>query len=643
MAGSGTGGEDVDVLQTSAGDVLLHAIDSITDYAIFLLTPEGNVATWNGGAMRIKGYTPDEIIGRHFSCFYTDEARQRGWPAEALRQAAAAGRFEDEGWRVRKDGTRFWANLVLTAARDASGALVGFTKVTRDLTARRKQEDQLREREESLRLLIEGTRDHALFLLDTDGRIRSWNPGARRVLGHASDSVMGRDFALLYPPEDVAAGRPRADLLAATAGRLLQTEGWRQRANGARVWCECTLTLLNDAAGEPRGFVQLLRDMTERRRVEQLEDEGRRVTEFIAMLSHELRNPLNSIRSAMEVLRQGSPGREVGWAAELIDRQVEHMRCLVDDLLDVSRVSSGRLQLERGPLELRTLVRMAIDGHKGLVDARHHQLKVRLPALPVQVLGDATRLVQVIVNLLGNATKYTPPGGEISVTLEADARFASLRVTDSGCGMSEVLMQSAFEPFVQGERTKQARDRAEGGLGIGLTLVKRIVELHGGTVALASPGIGLGTTATLTLPIDASTLPRGTPERDDDAPLPAVRAFKRTQRVLVVDDNADAADSLALLLRVEGHQVQVAYDGPQAIAVARGFRPDFVLLDVGLPGMSGLDLARHLREFPELSGVRLIAITGYGQSADIAASRRAGLDFHLVKPVRLEDLARLLV
>jgi PAS domain S-box-containing protein len=606
-------------------------VEGVQDYAIFRLDPNGVIVSWNLGAQRIKGYTAEEAIGRHFSMFYTPDAVASGWPQDELVRASADGRFEDEGWRVCKDGTRIWANVVITAIRDEQGDLLGFSKVTRDLTERRRHEELLREREENLRLLVEGVKGHAMFLLDAAGRIRTWNAGAQRMLGYPADEVLERPVGMLYPAEEAAAGRAESELASATAGGFSQVEGWRQKADGTKFWADIATTVLLDAAGQTRGFVQIVRDLTERRRVETLETEGRRIGEFIAMLSHELRNPLVPIRNAMGILQKFARTPEVSWCVELVGRQVAHMTRLVDDLLDVSRVTSGKIRLEAMPLELNTMVEMAIESARPTVQRHGHALTVRLAPHPIPVLGDTTRLTQVVVNLLTNAAKYTPRDGHIKVAVASTGKVATLQVSDNGIGMSESLLQHVFEPFVQGERTL---DRAEGGLGIGLTLVKSIAELHGGAVTAGSAGAGKGTTVTVTLPISNA---------GEEAPA-ALRAVTvpTSRQVLLVDDNKDSAESLAMLLRLGGHEVQMAHDGHQALALAAATRPSIVLLDIGLPGMNGYEVARRLKQLPGMSAVRLVAITGYGQEKDRIASADAGFELHLTKPVDPDELIGLL-
>ncbi|RZI82360.1 MAG: PAS domain S-box protein, partial [Rubrivivax sp.] len=610
----------------------------VKDYAIFMLTPAGRIASWNKGAQRLKGYSAEEAIGQHFSMFYPPDAVAAGWPDEELRRAQADGRFEDEGWRVRQDGTRFWANVVLTAVHGPQGELIGFSKVTRDLTERRQHEQRLKESEESLRLLVEGIRDHAMFLVGPQGEVKSWNLGASRMLGFEADDIVGKPLANIYTEEDRLAGKPQAELLSAKHAGFFAADGWRVKADGSMVWTHAALTALVDANGQLLGHVQILKDLSERLRVKELESEGQRLHQFIAMLSHELRNPLAPIRNAVEVLKNASRQPEISWCADMIGRQATHLTRLVEDLLDVSRITSGKIQIQPCTLDLSVLAQQASEAQRAVVEGLGHTLEVRVPPTPVMVSADATRLTQVIANLLSNAAKYTPVGGLIQLSLSSDQALATLQVTDSGIGMSEALMQRAFDPFVQGSR---GLERSGGGLGIGLTLVKSVVEMHGGTVVLASAGAGRGTRITVTMPLCAAATPSQRVSAPEAAPaLPASQASRGL--VLLVDDNQDAAESLAEVLRISGHEVLLAHDGDQALALAAEHRPGTVLLDLGLPGMNGYEVARRLRGASGPGPRRLLALTGYGQESDKQATAEAGFDAHLVKPVDLDELLRLL-
>jgi PAS domain S-box-containing protein len=615
-------------LDTQSSDVFRLLVDSVRDYAVFLLNPDGIVASWNAGAEHIKGWQAEEIIGKHFSVFYTDDAVAKGWPDEELRRARQAGRFEDEGWRVRSDGSRIWANVVITPLYGTGGDLIGFSKITRDLSERRMHEEKLRQSEESLRLLVEGAHEHAVFLLDEDGGVKSWNAGAQRMLGFESEEVLGRDSAMFCTGTDIAADKPAQALSDAKSAGYSTALGWRMRRDGTRFWAEVTITALRDRDGKPRGFAQMVRDLSQRQRLQELETEGQRINEFIAMLAHELRNPLAPISNAVGILDKVAGTPEQAWCTRMIGRQVAHMARLVDDLLDVSRITSGKIRLRREPLELNALVQSAVEAMRAAMDAGGHHLELHLAEEPVRLMGDATRLNQVVTNLLTNAAKYTPPGGHIQVSVAHADGEADIRVADNGIGMSRELIDTAFDLFVQGDR---ALDRAEGGLGIGLSLVKRIVALHGGTVAAASAGAGQGSDFTVRLPLQpwsAIASPSGL----------AAGLAPKARRVLVVDDNEDAADSLATLLQMSGHEVTLASDGPAALRVAAAAAPDVVLLDIGLPGMDGYEVARRLRELPALASVRLVAMTGYAQERHKEAGLRAGFHAHLVKPVDPDQL-----
>lgn len=604
-------------------------VETVQDYAIFTLDAAGHITSWNLGAQRIKGYSAEEAVGKHFSMFYRQEEVARQWPQEELTRAAAAGRFEDEGWRVRKDGTRIWANVVITALRGPTGELIGFSKVTRDLTERKSHEEELRQREEDFRLLVEGVRGHAMFLIDPDGHIRTWNEGAQRLLGYPADEVLGKPTSVLYTPEDRSSGQFEAALSAARAKGHIEFQAWRQRSNGEQIRVDVSTTEVRDAHGSSRGFVQILRDLTDAQRVEALETEGRRIAEFIAMLSHELRNPLAPIRNAVAILKRFVDKPETAWCAELIGRQVTHLTRLVDDLLDVSRVTSGKIRLDRHPIELNGVIEQAVESMRPTVYGYGLSLTLDLPSTPVVVSGDATRLTQVVVNLLTNSAKYTPPPGTVAVSLEVADGFALFRVSDTGIGIQQDLLEHVFEPFVQGER---ALARSEGGLGLGLTLVRSVVEMHDGSVRVLSRSPDAGTTVEVRFPVTAATaaLP---PEV-----TPATNVSRG--RVLVVDDNRDAAESVAMLMRLRGHEVEVAYDGERALELASTFLPNVAFLDIGLPGMDGYEVAKRLKSIHGLEKLRLVAVTGYGQEKDKRAAAAAGFDFHVTKPVDPAELAQ---
>ncbi|HET6899685.1 MAG TPA: PAS domain S-box protein [Vicinamibacteria bacterium] len=609
-------------------------VESVHEYAIFMLDPQGYVISWNAGAERLKQYKADEIIGQHFSVFYPREALDQHWPEYELKTARADGRFEDEGWRLRKDGTRFWANVVITSLQDSSGQLIGFSKITRDLTDRRRQEEELRHSEERFRLMVSAVRDYAIFMLDPEGRVATWNEGAERIKGYRPSEIIGQHFSRFYPPDRIAARWPEHELAVASAEGRFEDEGWRIRKDGTRFWANVVITALHGPTGELRGFTKVTRDLTERRRVEALEEEGRQINEFLAMLGHELRNPLGPIRNAVAVMgaKEGTDPT-TDWARQVIERQVRHLGRLVDDLLDVGRITSGKITLRREVVDFGTVVARALEAARPLHENRQQTVEADLGNAPFPVLGDATRLAQVVANLLSNAAKYTPEGGHVDVRLQREDREAVLRVRDDGVGMSAELIPKVFDIFVQGDRSL---DRAEGGLGIGLTLVQRLVSLHGGRVSAQSPGPGQGSEFVVRLPIvDAGAV-------EPALARPAQGEKARRLRVLVVDDNKDAVESMALLLGIWGHEVTTASEGAEALDLAKRLRPDVVLLDIGLPGLNGYEVARRIRAQPGGVKTVLIAMTGYGQAEDRLRAQEAGFALHLVKPVEPEALQRAL-
>jgi PAS domain S-box-containing protein len=505
-----------------------------------------------------------------------------------------------------------------------------------------------RRQSELVRLLIEGIRDYAVYLLDPQGYVLTWNPGAERIKGYTAAEIIGRHFSCFYPPEDIAAGKPARELeVARTQGKYAE-EGWRLRGDGTRFWASVVVAAMRDESGKLRGFSKVTRDMSDRKLAEEnarrllQEQAARRAAEeadrlkdqFLAMLAHELRNPLAPIRNALHIMRQpGANGAVVGRAQDMAERQVQHMARLLEDLLDVSRISQGRIELRKETVDVAELVNRTVEAVHPLVETRRHELTVTLPPEPLRVDADPTRLEQIITNLLTNACKYTDPGGKIWLSAEREGDHAVLRVRDNGIGVRPDMLPRIFDLFVQAERRL---DRAQGGVGIGLTLVRRLVEMHGGTVHAASAGPGQGSEFLVRLPaLDAAPAARGSGTAAPVTP-PARRLPPR--RVLVVDDNEDAANTMAMLLELEGHEVRAVHDGSAALEAARQMHPEVVLLDIGMPGMDGYEVARRLRQDPHQAGVLLVAVTGWGQEDDRRRSREAGFDEHLVKP---SDLARL--
>ena len=533
--------------QRRAEESLHQIVANVVDYAIVMLDPLGYVQSWNAGAERMQGYRREEIVGRHFSLFFPEEALQRHWPEHELETARQTGRFEDEGWRLRKDGSRFWANVVITPTVDEDGELRGFSKVTRDLTESKRNEEAILQAQSDL-----------------------------------EDRVQQRTAEL------------------AEVNRNLQIE-----------------------VEERKRLEQELK-----RRLDQLADADRHKNEFLAMLAHELRNPLAPIRNALHILKMpGADPPTLQRAREMMERQLAQLVRLVDDLLDVSRIIRGKVELHRESVDLVTVVRRAIETAQPVIDSHGHELTVSLPPEPVLLDVDVIRVAQALSNLLVNAAKYTEQAGRIWLSTEHQDGQVTIRVRDRGIGIAPELLARVFDLFVQADRTLA---RSQGGLGVGLTLVKRLVELHGGTVGVHSDGPGQGSEFTVRLPAVSAGVggtgpaPQGRVQAADGGPV---------RRVLVVDDNVDAADSAALLLRMWGHKVHTVHDGLSVSQAVRDFQPEIILLDIGLPGMTGYEVAKHLRSQPALDSLVLAAMTGYGQDEDRQRSQEAGFNFHLTKPL----------
>ena len=619
--------------------------DRVLDYAIFLLDLEGKVCSWNAGAEAIKQYSAREIMGRHFSVFYTPADIARDWPNQELKRAMMEGRFEDEGWRVKKDGSRFWANVVITALRDDRGVLQAYSKITRDLTQRKKYEETLRQSEERFRLLVEGVQDYAIYMLDSLGTVTSWNAGARRIKGYDAAEVIGKHFSRFYTPDDVEAGKPWTELAIAREQGRAEDEGWRVRKDGSKFWARVVVTPVLDSEGTLCGFAKVTQDLTLRRHSEALELTAANINDFIAVLAHELRNPLAPIRSAVQLQRISDPA-DPGYdkMREIIERQSSQLSRIVDDLLDISRITRGTLSIDKHPRDLGSIVNRGVETARPNIEAGKHTLEVTLPVVPVRVNCDELRLTQALTNILNNAARYTDPGGRITVTVSTaeseGTPLGRISVRDTGKGIDPTLLHSIFGMFVQG---KDPLQRPAAGLGVGLALTRSLVELHHGTVEAISEGVGKGSEFIISLPLLSPELITDSSAKKCPVRLSALAEVERSpakRRILIVDDNVDAAVALASLLKKYGHDVLEVHDGTEAIKAFEGFRPEIVLLDIGMPGMNGLEVARRLRQRNRSPRVLIIAITGWGKTEDEAVSREAGFDLHLVKPVEEAELLK---
>lgn len=493
---------------------------------------------------------------------------------------------------------------------------------------------------ERFELLVAGVREYAIILIAREGDVRCWNPGAERLFGYSSPEIIGQHFSRLFSPEDVRSGQPEHELNLALDTGHAESARWQIRKDGSRFWCQATTTPLFDENKQVRSFARVTHDLTEgqaqaaqKKRADDLADANRSKEEFMALLSHELRNPLSPILSALEIQRQVKTDDPIlQQAGNIIERQVRQMVRLVDDLLDISRITKGKLRLNKERVELRVIANRAAESARPAIDCRKHEFSMSLPTEPIWVEADPARLEQIIVNLLNNAAKYTDPGGLIRLSLQRAGDEAVLKVWDNGLGIRPELLPRIFDLFTQVDATLS---RSHGGLGVGLALVRTLVEMHDGRVQASSTGLGEGSEFTVILPALA-----GIPKREGKVLIERATPLGPRLRVLIVEDNIDAGDSLSLLLRLDGHEVQVARSGPSALEMAPAFQPQAVLLDIGLPGMDGYQVAQRLREKPEFKDVVLCALTGHTPSeADRDRPHQAGFDHHFIKPVNLKTLS----
>jgi PAS domain S-box-containing protein len=521
---------------------------------------------------------------------------------------------------VRKDGDIFRSRTTVTLVKNADGRAEQFIGITEDIADRRYSEE-LRNR---LAAVVEDS-DDAIITKTLEGVITTWNQGATRVFGYTAAEVVGQPVTMLIPPEH-RDEEPGILQRLKRGERIDHYETVRLRKDGTRIDVSLTVSPIKDVDGVIIGASKIARDISPQKRAEEaLRQSDRLKDEFVATLAHELRNPLAPIRQAALISRSSAATEEQKrWSHDVISRQVHNMALLLDDLLDISRVTSGTLELRPEESELSAIIEAAVETARPMIDAKRHGLAIELPPGGVRIAADPLRLAQVFSNLLTNASKYTDPEGLIRLRAACDADSVTISVADNGIGIPADALERIFQMFSQ---VKSSQDRSEGGLGIGLALTKGLVALHGGTIRAHSAGPGQGSEFVVHLPRRALRVSQ--PPQNTGAPSTAgVR-----RRVLIADDNRDAAESLAILLQMDGHEVTVAHDGLQALSAARAMPPQVVLLDIGMPKMDGYQVARALRQSAEGRRMTLIAMTGWGQESDKARAREAGFTHHFTKPV----------
>lgn len=741
-------------------------VENIEDYAMFMVDLDGFIASWNRGAERLTGYSDIEAIGRHFSMLYLRDTLDREHALHELTMAHLHGRYEEEGVRVRKDGTRYDAQIVVWRIDDHEGKTVGYAKITRDVTALKKaqqREAQLFESENRFRLMVESIDDYAMFLVDTDGLIISWNRGAERLTGYSEGEALGQPFSILYPENE-----PREhmiyELTMARANGRYEEEGRRVRKDGSIYDAQIVVWPVEDKSGEVISFAKITRDITVRKAAERavkdseakfrtmtdampqmvwsalpdgkqdyinqqwfsfigadkakldsggwfdfvhpedkefvtqawqeslqegidfeaqfrllhvsgiyrwtlgralpvrndhkkitrwmgtltdiheqkhaeatLQESARRKDEYLAMLAHELRNPLAPIRNSTQLLRRlGKAEATMIGGLEVIDRQVAHMSRLIDDLLDVARISRGKIELRRENFELGELVLQTAEDFKTGYENKQVDLVVEVPPRPLWLFADPTRIAQALGNLLHNALKFTDANGEVRISLADETQngktFGVVKVADTGIGIDPHLLEQLFEPFVQGN---QDLARSKGGLGLGLALIKGFASLHGGSVQARSAGLGQGAEFIFRIPLATGQIPERQPSE--------IKPVAGPLNIVLIDDNRDMVETLAALLTLDGHEVHCAYDGTRGLQLIKSVQPNLVLCDIGLPGaLDGYSVARKLREDAQMDNVFLVALSGYGQEKDRKQAFESGFDDHLLKPIDFKILSKML-
>ena len=614
----------------------LRALYDLQLIGLLHWTADGKIVDANDKFLEMTGYSRDDLAAGRLDWARMTPPEWRHLDEQALEDFRAKGvspLFEKE--YIRKDGSRM--PIMVGGAMLDEERRDGIAFVV-DIGERKAIERALRASEERLRAVFDRA---ALGIAELDGsdRFVAVNDRLCKILGYGREEILSRGINDLTIPEDRHIAVEKFQELREGRADTCEYEKRCLRSDGSPLWVHVTASALRDGAGAYRGAVGTVGDISSRRAAEAERDEllaalreaDRRKNEFLGMLSHELRNPLAPIRNSLYILGKTAPGGEQARRAlAVIDRQVQHTTKLVDDLLDVTRITRGKIRLQREPLDLCALARRTVEDHRELFAKNGVSLELGVPSEVLVVDADSTRLAQVIGNLLSNAVKFTPRGGRTRLTVDRAGAFAELAVHDTGAGIGSDVIPQLFEPFMQVEKTL---DRSAGGLGLGLALVKGLVELHGGTVRVQSEGIGRGTSFVVRLPLETQRARRPSVVRTR-------LAAGATRRVLLIEDNIDAAESMKEALELSDHLVEIAFTGPDGVEKAHEGNPDVIICDIGLPGMDGFHVAKAIRAMARLDHVPLIALSGYAQPEDIERSRQAGFNLHLAKPPDLDALER---
>ena len=615
---------------------LLASIVESSDDAIVSKALDGTIQSWNAAAERLFGYTAEQAVGRHISLVIPpDRIAEEDHIVTSLKAGQRIDHFETE--RVRSDGRRILVSLTISPIKDDDGHVVGASKIVRDITDRKRAEAD----RQKFVTLVESSTDF-IGMCDLDGVPFFVNRAGLAMVGLDDIEAARRaPVASFFFPDDQARIMNEFFPSVLDQGHGEVEVRFRHFKTGEALWMSYKVLTLPDASGRPVAFATVSQDITVRKRMEEnltrlaedLSEADRRKNHFLAMLAHELRNPLAPISNAVRALHLGGGDAEtLRSASGMLRRQVGQMSRLVDDLLDLSRITRGRIELRKERIALAAVVQQAVEAVRALYQSKGQELTIALPSHQVYMHADPARLAQVVGNLLNNACKFTDEDGHVWLTVEHEGEQAVVRVRDNGIGIAAEHLPKIFEMFSQ---VDTSLERSRDGLGIGLTLVKTLVEMHDGTVDVCSDGPGRGAEFTVRLPVLSGVT--------DTAAPPAVVAAAPAmgRRILIVDDNEDGAESLALLLQVAGHETHMAHDGLAALEAAERLHPDAVLLDIGLPRMNGYEVCSRIRKAPWAKNVVLVALTGWGQEEDRHRSREAGFDAHMVKPVDFDALLNL--
>ncbi|WP_245455807.1 PAS domain-containing sensor histidine kinase [Mesorhizobium sp. M7A.F.Ca.US.008.03.1.1] len=612
-------------------------VQAVSNYAIYMLDPSGIVTSWNAGAERFKGYASREIIGQHFSRFYTPEDRDSGLPARALETAAREGKFESEGWRVRSDGNRFWAHIVIDPIRDPGGKLAGFAKVTRDLTEQKKAEEELRKSQEQFQRLVQGVTDYAIYMLDPQGIITSWNSGAERIKGYSADEIIGKHFSQFYTPEDRERGGPQSALETAAREGRVEREGWRIRKDGTAFWSHVVIDSIRHDNGELLGFAKITRDITERKKAQESLDQAREalfhsqkmdaIGKLTGGVAHDFNNLLMAVLGSLELLRKRLP--DDPQLLRLLDNAVlgaQRGASLTQRMLAFAR----RQQLDPRPVDIISL----IQGMKELLErslGSRASIQTKFPLSLNHVMIDESQIELALLNLCVNARDAMPDGGTILISARqerigerhgaslAPGKYVCLSIMDSGEGMDEETLARATEPFFTTKGVGK-------GTGLGLSMVHGMMEQMGGRLVLMSRK-GAGTTAEMWLPVAAATSDRA---REQEALSPKA-AEAASLRILAVDDDVLVLLNTAAMLEDLGHAVTEAHSAAAALDLLEEQPFDLVITDHAMPKMTGLQLSDAIKnKWPKIP---VIIATGY---AELPGAREMNV---LSKPFTEKELA----